>query len=66
MKYNFYEYFYLLLKITVHYGIMDARAEMDATKVKFYKDLDALIKQIAKETKEYSNKPSRCRYILSK
>ena len=53
MKQKFYEIFYINLNISIRYGKMDARAEMDAGKMQFYKELEKFVKQLVKETKEY-------------
>ena len=53
MKYNFYEYLVLNLKVTINYGIMDAHAANDVGELEFYKKLKKLLKQLETETKQF-------------
>ena len=53
MKHNFYETFYLNLKVTVYFAKLNAKAAHDVGELEFYKKLEQLIKQLNEETKQY-------------
>lgn len=53
MKYNFYETFYLDLKVTIYFGKLNAKAAHDLGELEFYKRLEDLVKQLNEETKQY-------------
>lgn len=53
MTQEFYNYFYLLLRVEIKYGKIDARASGDKSLYKFYCQLEELVKNLIKATHEY-------------